>query len=955
MRPFLICLLTAALCWPGLAQAQVVGLSVPDTTATKGAVLWLPVRADADLTGRNVTSFELQFSIYGGVIQPDSIDLAGTLLDGLGWTIYLSRPSADVVRIAAAGVTPLSGSGTLLLVRVPLLVSGWTPFSFTGSGATILNEGDPPVAFDDGSIQVNNPSTLDVHPDGEILAVGDQRQFTTWGGTPPVTWSTNNSAVASIDADGLLTALSPGSVRVMAVDAEGIEGTSDGFFVVRALGIQVPDTAVAAGRIVDVPVSVTLLTPWNVTAGSIRLTFNADVLTPIEVLTAGCLLEGKGPVVNLVQRGQVAVSFASDQPLTGQGPLFSIRFQTVATPTWSDLVFTEALFNEDLPARFDNGYVSVLQPTTISIDDGGAKVLVGDTLVLQAWGGDGAYVWSCSDTTVARVDALGRVIGLKSGVVRVTVRDGADGYGLTPEIRVFDGAVQMPQVLAAAGGWVDLPVRLPRLSAGHLVSSYQLVIAVDPNVLTFVSASKAGTATESWATSHHVDGHRLTVAGATAGALAGPGTLCVVRYAVQPTAQLRWESQVELEHVLLNEGSPVADRWNGRVTIAEPPGAVVLWSPGDGSIDQPLELELSWGTVEFGERYELQVATDTTFANVVLADTGMTLNSIAIGPLESSTMYAWRVRASNVLGVGPWSEVRRFTTVLTPPPAPILALPASGSLDLPVTPTLVWRLAELAATYTVQISEDSTFEFDVRTVGEIGDTLHVVSALDHDRRFFWRVRGVNTAGWGAWSDVWWFTTVGTPAGIPELVAPPNGATGVSVTPLLTWRTAPNANLYHVQVTEDSTFASVLTEGDGISDTTWVANGLTYPRLYFWRVRTYGPTDTSIFSGVWRFTTTGPDGIVRPTGEVPNDFGLDPNFPNPFNPSTRITFHVKETSPVTLTIFTLTGSEVERLVGTTLSPGTYDTQWDGSRMPSGIYVCRMTAGSFTAVRRLVLVK
>jgi hypothetical protein len=1051
MRPFLKCLLTAAFFWPWLAQAQVIGLSVPETTAVKGTTMWLPIRADSSLSGRNVTSFELQFSIYSSVIQPDSVAVTGSLLDGLGWNVFMSRPVPDVVRIAAAGTTPLSGTGPLLFVRVPLNAVGWTPFSFVGSGASLLNEGDPAVSFANGWIQITDPPSIDVYPDGDILAVGDRRQFSMWGGTPPVVWSTSDPGVASIDADGILTALAPGSVRVMAQDAEGVQGASENLFVVRAIGIGVPDTSVPATRIVDVPVSVSSLTPWHVTAGSIRLTYNADVLTPLSVVTAGSLLEATGPVVNLTQPGQVALSFATDQPIVGQGALFFVRFQTIATASWSELNFVEAMFNEDLPARTDNGSVSVVQPTTISIDDGGAKVLVGDTLWLQAWGGEGTYVWSSSDSTVARVDGSGRLVGLRSGRVRVTVRDAGDGFGQTPEIDVFDGAVQMPAVLGAAGGWVDVPVSLPRLAPGHVVSSYQIRIIFNPDILSFASVTTAGTVTETWATTHHADSHRLTVAGATAGGLNGPGTLFVVRFAVQTSAQLRWESTVEFEQALMNEGAPRVDAWNGRVRVALPPGVVTLWSPGDGWTDQPLAIEFSWSSVEFAQRYEIQVATDTAFADIFAADSSLTINNLVVGPLENSTTYFWRVRASNTLGSGPWSEVRRVTTVLAPPPTPMLALPPDGILDLPVTPTLVWHPAEHAASYTVQISEDSTFEVDVRTVGEISDTLHFVSPLDHARRYFWRVRAVNSSGWSEWSAAWAFRTIVAPAGTPFLSEPSSGLVDVSTSPTFRWWPATDAASYRLQLAKDSEFMTLVVDSSGIVDTLLSVSGLdhletyfwrvrasnasgeglwsdvwsfetiagspttpvlalpvngavglpllmplvwyrspmavaydiqlaedsgftsivmnatsipdtNYPigalqplKTYYWRVRALNTVDTSSYSDAWSFTTTTSDAAGADWGGAPDRFGLDLNYPNPFNPTTQITFHLQRASRVTLTVYTLTGIEVERILDASLSAGTYATTWDAGARPSGVYLCRMTAGSFTAVRRLVLLK
>jgi hypothetical protein len=522
-------------------------------------------------------------------------------------------------------------------------------------------------------------------------------------------------------------------------------------------------------------------------------------------------------------------------------------------------------------------------------------------------------------------------------------------------VRIYDGLLALDDHMALSPGIVDVPVRLARLAAGRGLSSYQLRLTFNSDMLSVTDVSTTGTATAGWSTSHHVAGGTLSVAGATAGSLTGPGTLLVVRFAVHPSISLRTETYLTIDQLLVNEGTPILERRNGAVRIAEPPGRVALSSPGNGWTQRPVVDDLWWNPVEFAQWYEVQISPDTTFSVISFSDTNVTALPYRAGPLAHGRWYAWRVRARNSLGVGAWSDKWLFRTVFAIPAAPSLAAPPTGSLDLPVTPMLAWHPTDQAATYDVQISEDSTFAFDVRTVGSITDTFHLASTLDHARRYFWRVRGVSEAGWGDWSAPWWFRTVGTPAGVPVLVSPPNGATGISVTPLLVWRIPPNAQLYHVQVSEDSTFATTVVNGDGISDTSYVANGLAPSKVYFWRVRTYGPTDTSAFAPYWRFTTTGPDGVVEPTGSVPDRFGLDPNFPNPFNPSTRLTFHLIEPSDVTLTIYTVTGVEVERLVGTRLAAGTYTTTWNAARMPSGIYLSRLQAGRNVAVQRLVLIK
>jgi hypothetical protein len=90
-------------------------------------------------------------------------------------------------------------------------------------------------------------------------------------------------------------------------------------------------------------------------------------------------------------------------------------------------------------------------------------------------------------------------------------------------------------------------------------------------------------------------------------------------------------------------------------------------------------------------------------------------------------------------------------------------------------------------------------------------------------------------------------------------------------------------------------------------------------------------------------------------ELPEKFALERNYPNPFNPSTTISYQLSAVSLVTLKVFDLHGREVAILVNETLPAGRYKLTWDASNMPSGVYFCRLKAGSFSATEKLILVK
>ncbi len=100
----------------------------------------------------------------------------------------------------------------------------------------------------------------------------------------------------------------------------------------------------------------------------------------------------------------------------------------------------------------------------------------------------------------------------------------------------------------------------------------------------------------------------------------------------------------------------------------------------------------------------------------------------------------------------------------------------------------------------------------------------------------------------------------------------------------------------------------------------------------------------------------PAGVGRsaPTA-LPSTYSLEQNFPNPFNPTTKIQFSLPTASKVTLKLFDALGREVVTLVDGIRQPGIYLVTLDGSRLASGVYYYRLTAGGFDDIKRMVLLK
>jgi len=89
--------------------------------------------------------------------------------------------------------------------------------------------------------------------------------------------------------------------------------------------------------------------------------------------------------------------------------------------------------------------------------------------------------------------------------------------------------------------------------------------------------------------------------------------------------------------------------------------------------------------------------------------------------------------------------------------------------------------------------------------------------------------------------------------------------------------------------------------------------------------------------------------------VPVSYMLTQNYPNPFNPSTTIKFELPRSSVVRLSVYDILGREVSVLVNEKRDAGYHEGMFDGSGLSSGVYFCRMAAGSFVQTRKLILLR
>lgn len=90
-------------------------------------------------------------------------------------------------------------------------------------------------------------------------------------------------------------------------------------------------------------------------------------------------------------------------------------------------------------------------------------------------------------------------------------------------------------------------------------------------------------------------------------------------------------------------------------------------------------------------------------------------------------------------------------------------------------------------------------------------------------------------------------------------------------------------------------------------------------------------------------------------QIPDNVTLYRNYPNPFNPSTTITFDINVTSEVSLIVYDMLGREVASLVDGTLSAGAHEVEFTAADLPSGVYFYRLKTGNFMESKKMLLLK
>jgi len=189
----------------------------------------------------------------------------------------------------------------------------------------------------------------------------------------------------------------------------------------------------------------------------------------------------------------------------------------------------------------------------------------------------------------------------------------------------------------------------------------------------------------------------------------------------------------------------------------------ILVSPPNYSTGQPIDVTLDWNDIIGSDYYQYEIDTTILFSSSLSTSDTISYSEYLLTNLEYETTYYWRARTIMGIDTSDWSPVWQFTTLSN---VPFLVSPPDYSTNQSINLILDWNDVLGSDYYQYEIDTAILFSSSLLISDTISYSEYLLTNLEYEMTYYWRVSTVTGIDTSDWSSVWRFTTL-APVGIDD--------------------------------------------------------------------------------------------------------------------------------------------------------------------------------------------
>lgn len=646
------------------------------------------------------------------------------------------------------------------------------------------------------------------------------------------------------------------------------------------INISVSDTAAIAGETILVPLRISPIDETDaVISGTFKFSTNESIFEIVGFDKAGTLLENTSNVFYNV--GTNTLAFAGTDTLVGSGTLINLRVKAKDNATYfqyTDLSFDDATLNEGEPAVNATGARWTIKGIQINPRSSSTFVLEGDSLQFNLTGNIVDPVsWSVTDTTIGTIDSNGLFAAKTFGLVQVKAVDGQGLRDSTAFFRVQPStltelSVTIPDTSIRQTKDISLPIYISDVT-GLEVLSADLQVNYNQNYLTLNGVTSAGTMTESWGEpTINTETGSVKIASAGTDTLEGFGTLYYLNFTVKDINTGSFP--INFVYANLNEDLSI-DLNNGTFTVLAKPTINLNIPDTLISIGQSIDFDVSGGNGTGPYTWQVNDSNIATIDANTGVLTALSRGDVLVNAVDNEGFLSSSVNVrvndfdayldSSTATYPDTIEVALRTGELSP--FNVLSYQAEVEYD---TSKLEFLGLKTEGTQSENASAEATVDVSLKIASAgtsfLGGTDPIVilkfaqkDAIEHLDELILDLKyltfdepGPDVPTTSPLPGILNIIKIDPPEA-PELVSPADLGVNLDTALVFDWNSSVSADEYTFQLSEDSTFNS-LVENTTLSTTQFLVDSLDYLTKYFWRVKASNLGGESAWSDTLSFTT-----------------------------------------------------------------------------------------------------